>query len=64
MNNCVEIKRSVAGLVMQSSGNPVELNILELTESPWSCVGIFHTSMGSGVADGEGIRPETEPGTD
>ena len=31
--------RSVPGLVMQASGNIVEVDILELSESPWSGVG-------------------------
>ena len=30
---------------MQVSGNLVEVDILELSESPWPAVGIFHTSM-------------------
>ena len=39
--------RSVTGLVMQASGNLVEVDILERPESPWPGV-IFHTSMGLG----------------
>ena len=33
---------------MQASGNLVEVDIPELSESPWPGVGIFHTSMGLG----------------
>ena len=33
---------------MQASGNLVEVDILELSESPWPGVGIFHTGMGLG----------------
>ena len=40
--------RSVTGLVMQASGNLVEVDILELSEFPWPGVGIFHASMGLG----------------
>ena len=39
---------SMAGLVMQAYGILVEVDILELSESPWPGVGIFHTSMGLG----------------
>ena len=31
---------------MQASGNLVEVDILELSESPWPGVVICHTSMG------------------
>ena len=33
---------------MQASGSLVEVDILELSESPWPGVGIFHTSTGLG----------------
>ena len=36
--------RSVVGLAMQVSGNVVEVDILELSESPRPGVGIYHTS--------------------
>ena len=38
--------RSVAGLVMQASGNLVEVDILELSRLPCSKVDIFSTSVG------------------
>ena len=38
--------RSVAGLVMQASGNLVEVDILELSRSPCRGVDIFCTSIG------------------
>ena len=38
--------RSVASLVMQASGNLVDGAILELSESPWPGVGVFHTGAG------------------
>ena len=44
--------RSVAGLVLQVSGSLVEVDILELSESPWPSVGIFHMSMGLGRLGG------------
>ena len=40
--------RSVPGLVMLVYDSLVEVDIMELSESPWPCVGIFHTSMGLG----------------
>ena len=38
--------RSVAGLVMQASGNLVEVDILALSRLPYCGVGICHTSIG------------------
>ena len=35
----------MAGLVKQVSGSLVEVDILELSESPWPGVRIFQTSM-------------------
>ena len=40
--------RSVAGLVMEASGSLVDVDILELPESPCSGVCICCTSMGLG----------------
>ena len=37
---------SVAGLVMQASGNLVEVDILDLSRFPCRGVGICHTSIG------------------
>ena len=56
---------SVAGLVMQASGSLVEVDILELSESPWPGVGSFHTRMGlRRQINCEGIRPKSETGND
>ena len=38
--------KSVAGLVMQASGNQNEVDILELSMFPCHGVGICHTSIG------------------
>ena len=38
--------RSVVGLVMQASGSLVDMDIMELSESPWPGVGVFHTGAG------------------
>ena len=54
---------SVAGLVMQACGNLVEVDILELSRFPCHGVGIFHTSIGLVLMDGEGnSRPEADTG--
>ena len=37
--------RSVAGLVIQASGSLVDVDIPELSESPWPGIDIFGTSM-------------------
>ena len=42
----------------------VAVDILELSESPCYGVDIYCSTMGLGAADGEGIRPETDTGTD
>ena len=57
--------RSVAGLVMQAFDNLhlVEVDILELSESPCCGAGIFHTNMGLWLRMvTEGIGPETDTG--
>ena len=38
----------MAGLVMQVSGSLVDVDIPELSESPWPGIDIFCTSMGLG----------------
>ena len=53
---------NVVGHVIPAFGRLIDMNILELSESPWPSVGIFHTSTGTGTMDGEGIRPETDTG--
>ena len=47
---------------MQASGSQVEVDILELSEFPRPGVGIYHPAPGTGAADGEGIRLETDTG--
>ena len=53
--------RSVAGLVMQASGNLVEVDILELSRFPCRGVGICQTSIGL-VLMMEGNIPEADTG--
>ena len=51
--------------VISASGRLVDVDILELSESPCSGVGICCTGQhGTGAADGDGIKPETHTGTD
>ena len=53
--------RSVAGLVLQVSGSLVEVDILDCL-SLHDLVLAFSTPAWDWVKDGEGIRPQTDPG--
>ena len=56
---------SVACHVIPASGRLVDMDIVELSESPCSGVGICCTTQHEArAADGEGIRPEPDTGTD
>ena len=53
---------TVACHVIPASGRLVDVDIPELSESPWPGFDIFLNQHGTGAADSEGIRPETDTG--
>ena len=53
---------TVACHVIPASGRLVNVDIPELSESPWPGIDIFLYQHGTGAADSEGIRPETDTG--
>ena len=55
-------QRSVAGLVMQVSGSLVEEDNRYLFRVSMTWCWHFPHQHGTGVAEGEGIRPETDTG--
>ena len=57
---------TVACHVIPASGRLVDVDIPELSESPWpgSWFGHFLNQHGTGAADSEGIRPESDTGSD
>ena len=52
----------MAGSCNAASGILVDVDIPELSGSPWPGVDHFLYQHGTGVADGGGIRPETDTG--